>query len=547
MMTWLKTASTLAGLPRSCLAIEIGTAAVRAAALQRRGGTARVLWLKEEAIPRSDPGAPSTDAVKETLSRIFGSRKLREETIVSALPLHRAFVRSLTLPFREIAQIRQVIASEAEMHVPFPLDRIVIDFWPVEELEGGKTRVIMIAVKKEHLAAHLALLNECVIDPAAVGVDFLGLFSAYRLTGLIDPAAPVLLVEAGASHTTIGLFSRDRLRYHRSFAWGGDSVTQEIMKETGKPFAEAERLKLSLSAGVAAGDQVTAAIRASLGPLESEILRTVHWASSEEGDAAPSLVILAGGAAALPEFAELVVAKTAAARSAADPWKKVEKRANAGPASPGLLPALGLALATVRPVPEKLNFRRGEFAFQGSWISVKKRLLITAGLTAGLAALFVVFLFSRIALEKRWADDLAGRIRSVLLRAFPEASAAAAGSELSEMENRVKRLEGNDVVYRKFAVVSALDVLREISRVIPPEIEVQVVELDINQEHVRFLGRTDSYASASKIKNAFTSSPYFQADKIRPGESKKKMKEGKLVTVEFSYVIPLRKEIREDR
>lgn len=546
MKNWLQTASILAGLPSSCLAIEIGTVAVRAAALQRKGSSARVLWLREEAIRRPEPGAPPPEAVKEALARLFGTRKRREETVVSSLPLHRAFVRSLTLPFREIGQIRQVIASEAEMHVPFPLDKIVIDFWPVEELEGGKTRVMMVAVKKEHLAAHLALLNECGIDPAAVGVDFLGLFSAYRLTGLIDPAAPTLLVEAGASHTTIGLFSRGRLRYQRSLSWGGDAVTQAIMKETGRPFAEAERMKLALAPEVSAGEKVAAAVHSALAPLESEILRTVHSASSEAGEA-PPVLILAGGAVALPGFADLVVAKTAGVRSGADPWKKVEKRPAAGPASAGLLSAFGLALSTVRPVPEKLDFRRGEFAFQGSWKSIKRRLLITAGLGAGLMALFVVFLFSRIALERRWDEDLAGRIRTVLLRAFPDAAASAEGGELAEMEARLKKLEGDDVVYRKFAVVSALDVLREISRVIPPEIDVQVVELDINQEHVRFVGRTDSYASASKIKNAFGSSPYFLADKIRPGESKKKMKDGMVVTVEFSYVIPLRKEIREER
>jgi type IV pilus assembly protein PilM len=547
MMTWLKNASALAGLPRSCLAIEIGTAAVRAAALQRKGRSARVLWLKEEAILRKEPGAPPPDAVKEAVCRLFRDRRLREETVVSSLPLHRAFIRSLTLPFREISQIRRVIASEAEMHVPFPLDRIVIDFWPVEELAGGKTRVIMVAVKKEQIAAHLALLNECGVDPAALGIDFLGLSSAYRLTGLVDPAVPTLLVEAGASHTTVGLFSRDRLRYLRSFAWGGDSLTQAIMKETGKSFAEAEKMKLVLSSDVSAGEKTAAAVRAALAPLESEILRTVHSASSESGEAAPSVLILSGGASASPEFAELVSAKAAAALSRADPWKKMEKKANAGLSSSGLLPALGLALSVVRPSPEKLDFRRAEFAFQGSWKSVKKRLLITAGLGLGLAALFVFFLFSRIALERKWDEELSGQIRSVLLRTFPGAEATASGAELSEMESRVKRMEGNDAVYRKFAVVSALDVLREISRVIPPELDVQVVELDINQEHVRFLGRTDSYASASKVKNAFSASPYFQTDKIRPGESKKKEKEGRVVTVEFSYVIPLRKEIREDR
>ena len=58
--------------------------------------------------------------------------------------------------------------------------------------------------------------------------------------------------------------------------------------------------------------------------------------------------------------------------------------------------------------------------------------------------------------------------------------------------------------------LSSLEILREISALIPPEIKVQVISLSINQEGVEMDGLVNSPADADKIKQALQKSRYFK-------------------------------------
>ena len=170
---------------------------------------------------------------------------------------------------------------------------------------------------------------------------------------------------------------------------------------------------------------------------------------------------------------------------------------------------------------------------------IKRRLWATLSFFLALIAVGAVGLGLKIITEEKRSAKLEEEIHSLLSASFPEAGGVKPGEEVSEMEKSLKRMKENIKYYQALSAVPTFDVLREISRIIPPDIKVQVMELNIDQERIRFRGRTDSYRSAERIKNSFQKSGYFQADKIREGDTKTKMVGGKLVTVEFNYTVPL--------
>lgn len=538
-MKWLEKIQVWSEAARSCWAVDIGTTAVRAVALKRSGKKIRLLRVGEVEIPRESPVSPPPEAVEAALRKLVGECMPAGEIVVSSLPLLKVFLRSQDLPFTKLVQIQQVIASEAELHIPFPLDQVVIDFWPTEELEGNKTRVMMAAVKKDLLRAHLELLDGFGLDPARVGVDFLGLANAFQLSGVIDPREVTTLIEVGATHTGVAFFFRGRIRFMRSFPWGGDTMSGAIMKELGCGFGQAEAWKKSSESERSKGEVIREALVSSFNQLESELMRTLHSASAETFGEAPQRLILAGGAANHRGLREFLVKLVGCPVGEVDPWRAI----TAG--KKGLLPSssawgcLGLALGSLKPSRKRLNFRRQEFSFRGSWEMIRRRLWMTLGFFLALAAVWAVALNLRVIMEKKRYENKEEQIQALLNTTFPEVGKVNPGDEIYEMENALKQMRENYGYYRGFASLSVLDILREISRIIPPEIKVQVVELDINQERIRFKGRTDSYSSVDRVKNSFQKSNYFQADKIREGDTKTKMVGGKLVTVEFNYMIPL--------
>lgn len=523
----------------SCRAIEIGTTAIRMVALKGNGKRPRLTDLQETAIPRKGPGPAPPGVVLERLRSLVRGTGLKEEVVCTALPIHRVFVRSLDLPFSRSSQIRQVIASEAELHVPFPLEQILIDFWPVEELEGGKTRVIMMAAKKTVLEDHLRMLADAGIDPTRVSVDLLGSCRAYTASPLLPSGEVTILLEIGAVHTGVAFLLGGTVVSLRSFSWGGDTVTAAIMEEMGCGFIEAEAMKVASSPEAGLRDRIAGACSAAFSRLESELMRTMSSAIPATGGESARNLILTGGACEQSGLKEYLSRKFDLELLELDPFEGVNSRkVSDHPAAART--GLGLALSEVTPTRDRVDFRRDEFAFAGSWKKIRRRLFVTAGLMVGVIAMLAMSLFWKIRLEGDASRNLARQIRTIVLRTFPDNPVPEEGDELKAMKEGVEQSGLELKYYHDLVAVSALDILREISRVIPDSISVQVVILDIDGKRVLFRGRTNSYRSADLIKNALAKSDLFQGDKIRESKDVKTLKKGgQVVTVEFEYNIPI--------
>lgn len=517
----------------SCRAIEIGTSAIRVAALKKWGKIPRLTDYREASIPREGSGTASADRVREQLRALVGGMRLKEDVITTALPLHLIFIRLLEIPFTRVAQIRQVISSEAELHVPFPLEEVIIDFWPVEELPDGKTRVMMAAVRKSVLEAHLRLLAEAGINPSRVNIDLLGSCRTVIDSPLVDPGEVTMLLDIGAGHSGAAFLFGGGAALVRSISWGGDIVTSAIAGETGVDFAAAEARKLTPDPGLSEGS-----LAAAYDLLGVELLRTVNSAAAACGGRSPENLILTGGGSRSPGLGKYLAAKTGLRRLEIDPCSAVRSRRFAP--GPGAAAVLGLALSETGPTRDRVDFRREEFAFTGAWKKLRRRLIITAFLTAGVLALLALGFFWKIGMEEREVKNLDRRIRQIVRLTFPDAPVPVPGQELKAMEEELEKVDQELKYYRELVSVSALDILREISRVIPEALRVQVVVMDIDDKRVLFRGRTNNYRSAELIKNALAQSEYFEGEKIRETrDSKTLLKGGELVTVEFEYLIPL--------
>lgn len=541
-MKWLDQLQLDSELVRSSWAIDIGTSGIRRISLKRRGSQVRALRAEELPISRDQAGPAPEEAVRAAMENLLPGKKVKGEVGISALPISQAFIRTLALPFSKPAQIKSVIASEAEVHIPFPLDRIILDFWVMEELAGGKSRVLMVAVKKTVLTEHLRLLSGSGIDPAEVSLDFIGLVNAYRLTGLVDPEEVTALVEVGAAHTAVAIYSRGRIRFLRSFGWGGDLFTTAISGELKCGWERAERLKTSPSSPER--DQLIKRVLPSCwSALEGELIRTIHSAASATRGRPVSRLFLTGGGMEIEGLRELIGRQFNCSPEKADPWEKIKVSGISSGVSVNQLSAAGLALSVLRPESEKVNFRRMEFTFPGSARALKRKLFLAIGLGVGVLALFGGLFLSKIYRENHHYNMLGLEMSRLLKATFPGSGKIKPGRELRQMQEALKREKSDVEYYQALNSNSALDILLEISRIIPERLKIQVVELDINQKRVRFIGRTDSFRSAALVKNALKKSAYFQGNKLRAGDTKLRKKGGRVVTVEFNYSIPLRKEI----
>ena len=94
----------------------------------------------------------------------------------------------------------------------------------------------------------------------------------------------------------------------------------------------------------------------------------------------------------------------------------------------------------------------------------------------------------QIKVEENKYQRLGEKIQALLKGTLPEGKLPASGGELTALKDGLQVEKTKLGYYQDLVSVSAFDILREISRIIPEDVKVQVVALEIDRERVRFVG-----------------------------------------------------------
>ena len=147
-------------------------------------------------------------------------------------------------------------------------------------------------------------------------------------------------------------------------------------------------------------------------------------------------------------------------------------------------PAIALALRGTTRTRTHMNFRQDEFAMRLDFSRYRRDFGSTAILSAIALLLAVLGFGTEALLDSRQAASIDAEIGRLYEEAFPGEPTppnpvAALRDAVREANDRAEFLG----VYR--GNLSALDLLAEISRLVPPEVDVVIEELTIDRQTVR--------------------------------------------------------------
>ncbi|MFK7911961.1 MAG: Amuc_1101 family PilM-like pilus complex protein [Akkermansiaceae bacterium] len=266
-------------------------------------------------------------AVSELAEKLKVSRSTKLRYAISG---QAVFTRFIKLPPIEDDNIEQLVAFEAQQHVPFPIDEVIWD-WQLLESDAGEKEVALVAIKGDALNEMNDIVLESGLGTAEVDASPMALYNALKYN-YPELDETTLLIDIGAKTCNLIYLEGNRM-FTRSVAVGGASITTAIAKEYGVSFSEAESQKCSNgmvalnTAHTTQMDEPTAAlatvIRNALGKLPAEIARTTNYFRSQHGGKAPKQVLLAGGGSNLPHIAEFFQEKLRLPVEFFNPLKRV--------------------------------------------------------------------------------------------------------------------------------------------------------------------------------------------------------------------------------
>ena len=175
--------------------------------------------------------------------------------------------------------------------------------------------------------------------------------------------------------------------------------------------------------------------------------------------------------------------------------------------------AIALALRGTAQARTELNFRQDEFAVRVDVGEMLRSFRSTAWL-AGVTVLLALAAFvTGIVVESRRAAALEEQVAQLYIDAFPDdpvpddpiRALRQQVSQANEMSEFLGVYPGN---------LSALDLLTELSRLIPKDLKIGLEELSIDRQTVRMRVRGKSFQDADRLGEVLGTFPPFAASRV---------------------------------
>jgi Tfp pilus assembly protein PilN len=279
----------------------------------------------------------------------------------------------------------------------------------------------------------------------------------------------------------------------------GLALTRALARDREVSEVEAERIKLQ--EGVLGGRSHPAAVEV-LDRLAREILRTVGSLESRLSGGIGGLraVHLLGGSGRLHRLDEFFSERTGLPTQRLPlPAGELGSAFLAG-GDPLLFgPAMALALRGSSRAATRMNLRQGELGPRIDYRQVGRELRPTLLLAGAAVLLGGLSIGTRVALDARRTDAAERQARALVVEALPDQPGAA--NPLAAMQAAVQsaqRRADTLGVYR--GNLSALDVLTEISRLVPPNLDVVFEELSIDRQVIQIKGHAPSFGSVDELR-----------------------------------------------
>jgi general secretion pathway protein L len=429
------------------------------------------------------------------------------EGLVLPLASHRTVVHRIPLPFRDRKKNEKVVKFEVEPLLPFPIDRVVVDFYSSEKNRNEKGALVF-AVQKEDLGEQISLLREAGLDPESVVPEGLALF--WLAKGLGITSGTGALLDLGHEKTTMILWCDDSLFLVRSIPVAGGAIARAVRQAS--PLSPRESGdELNQRGGEPGMEPVMAPV---LGRLAEEIWRTLFSYEYAPGGRPVENIFLTGGVALLPGVEQILgkhlqkpVTLLEGGENTSSFFQEVPREHR-----PALAVALGAALRGASS--DRINFRKEEFSSSQKAQKAKTQVRILVIYAVILVALGIGSLLSNLYLQEKRYRDLKGEIRKEFLQAMPGVKKVV--NELQQMKAGVREERARlDSLGGLSGAGSPLEIIRDLSLMIEPAWKVRVTELVVNPESAEINGEADSFEAVNQLKTRLEHSSSYKEVQLK--------------------------------
>jgi len=343
--------------------LDIGSHSIKAVVIEKSGNRYKVVHRGTRPIWTGgtpyDPDGPKRGQVVPQLVDLFSSFKLSPKRLKNLRTLVNgsqvAAKEIIAIPLEE-REMNSAMLLEARKHIPLDGSDTQVDYQVMGEYheEADKVRVLLVASSKKIFEAHLRTLKELDLRPMIVDIEPLAYTNAYLAFHELPDEGLVVMVDIGCRKTSITLVGRKDRFFTREIPVGGQSFTEELMRNYGLSWDEAEKVKLEkglhpdLPRVESDSGELRLASKSVVDRFGEEVNRTLRYYVKETGQSYFTKFVLVGGGAALSDVKDYLANKFNASAEIFDPFAYMDVTSENGGGHPSqYAAAVGLAIREV--------------------------------------------------------------------------------------------------------------------------------------------------------------------------------------------------------
>ncbi len=337
--------------------VDIGATSIKVCQLResRKGyGLVRFGFHPLEPQTIVDRTIMNSGAVVDALQRTFNASKIKQREIALSVSGQSVISRKITVPIMTTSELDEQIQWEAENHIPFDIKDVNVDYEILRRRpEAGQMDLLLVAAKRDEINDYVQIARQAKLKPIVVDIDAFTIQNLFEYNRGLPPEQTFAIINVGATQASINIISRGTSAFTRDIANGGNYLTEQIIKQVGVPFEQAEDLKCQAAQAHAASaipPKLFQVIEQVCDTIAGEIQRSLDFFLATSGEEKIARVYLTGGTANLPQLAEAIERRSRVATEVIQPLERIaveakEVDANTlGLRAAQLSVALGLAM-----------------------------------------------------------------------------------------------------------------------------------------------------------------------------------------------------------
>ncbi len=305
-------------MSKDLLGLDIGSSSLKVVELKRDKKGYHLTNFGLTSLPKEtilNGILQNRSALVDTLKNLISNLNPKGKRVSFQVSGNPVIIKNINLPRMSKRELADSIQFEAEPYIPFSLEEVNLDFHILgpHETNPEEIQILLAAAKKAMVNEYVAAVEEAGLKPEILDVDFFALANMCEINYPMDKVA--VLVDIGADISLICVIERGNLVFTRNLLRGGSNVTEEIQKNLGLEFEEAEALKIGGEI-----ERIEDILRKTSLSLAMEIQRSLELSS---GPQEIEKLFLSGGVTKTPGLKDILEEKVGIPVEFVDPFKNI--------------------------------------------------------------------------------------------------------------------------------------------------------------------------------------------------------------------------------